>query len=192
MGEVKNAVSLNYRYSGAWGEISTRINARQNVISIFIALTFPVLGLCLTDDSFSILLWLIPPVTVLSTLLVKMHEEMIGNLHNYCRWCEQIDNDEGELPSYHVDSDPWSSKNPKIRNKNDIVLQFLFNLPIVTAISVLLNVNSVWWDKGQYQSILGAAIVFLGCLIFSIYTLGSIKNTRENLYNQIWSPRPHT
>ncbi|MGH1470283.1 MAG: hypothetical protein ACRBCS_03765 [Cellvibrionaceae bacterium] len=183
--------SLDARYTGAWSEISTRIGARQNVISIYAAMAYPILGFALSNANYAKLCWLIIPSAVTCAILVKMHEEMIGNLHNFCRWCEHIGNLDGHLPSYHVETDPWCSINPKIRKQNDLILNILFNAPIIIGMALILWVNKEWFDTKLYEFIALVFICFAGACSYVFFTLSKIKKMRQTIYNQAWSAKPH-
>lgn len=185
------SVSLDARYTGAWSEIATRIAARQNVISIYVAMTYPILGFSLTNSMYAKLCWLILPATITCVLLVKMHEEMIGNLHNYCRWCEHIGNSSGALPSYHVETDPWCSTNPKIRQQNDFILHILLNAPIAIGMIIILWSNQEWFEFKNYDLVLVVAMSFFSVGVFNFFTIKNIKTMRKNIYDRNWTPSVH-
>lgn len=101
-------VSIDTRYSGAWAEIQTRIDQRQGLFTFFITLALAVIGLATAGDGGAkrasvycgLMLGTIMAATIITCILLVMHELMIHNLHRFCQACEQA----GGAPSgpvYH-------------------------------------------------------------------------------------------
>lgn len=78
-------LDANAKYSGAWGEISARIQARDRVLLAFIALTSTFLGFALTkpgNEGWAVAVGYLSLGTV---LLTRHHDLIIGHLSRFQR-----------------------------------------------------------------------------------------------------------
>lgn len=88
------------RYLGAWGEISSRLQAREHVSLLFIAFTAVAVGLSLSSDSYMNLTLLTGYVALGTAFLSRHHDLIIGNLRRFQNEISRLNTDEKGTPEY--------------------------------------------------------------------------------------------
>lgn len=73
-------LEANVRYSGAWQEISARIQARDRVLLSFIALTSALVGLALSNQDLPFVGMAVGYLALATSLLTRNHDMIIGHL----------------------------------------------------------------------------------------------------------------
>ena len=93
-------LDANSKFLGAWGEISARVQARENVILVFIAYTSIAVGLSLSDEAFVNLTLPIGYVALATAFLSRHHDLVIGILRRYQHDISRLNSDERGTPEY--------------------------------------------------------------------------------------------
>jgi hypothetical protein len=134
---ILSTLALNYRYSGAWMEVNTRIALRQNAVTMYVTLSSAILTILATAkkidfpidiNTFSLLM---PAVSLFLGLLNYKHDNTIAVLRAFMRECERGgDATRLRLVGYNTDS---HFRNPAefYRNFHDAsaaLLIFVFNM----------------------------------------------------------------
>lgn len=70
----------NVRYTGAWQEISARIQARDRVLLSFITLTSALVGLALSNKDLTFVGMAVGYLALATSLLTRNHDMIIGHL----------------------------------------------------------------------------------------------------------------
>ena len=73
-------LDASVRYSGAWQEISARIQARDRVLLSFIALTSALVGLALSNQDLPFVGTAVGYLALATSLLTRNHDMIIGHL----------------------------------------------------------------------------------------------------------------
>ncbi|MBL8763064.1 MAG: hypothetical protein JNM07_02195 [Phycisphaerae bacterium] len=177
---------LASRYTAAWAELNARITARQNVILLFVPVVTAVLGAITSPMVRWELALAVPVFSVLIFSLVLMHELNIGSLHNFCSWCEAINNPEGRLPCYHHASHPWSQRTPLYRRLNDLVLATMFAAAnIITGETIRVRTSGESAAAARLPEMFWVFAIGIALLVVTVPTLA-----RRMLSLRAWSPTP--
>ncbi|MET0357472.1 MAG: hypothetical protein ABW044_11890 [Cellvibrio sp.] len=123
---TKYIVDANYRFIAAYQEVNTRINQRQQALSLYATLVLSLLAALVAlkpvnGDSAPVE-WLLPGFPVASLCLAFLNykgERAITNLRNFLAALEQLNNAHEDLPSYNTHP-KWSLGANKARRFHDI------------------------------------------------------------------------
>lgn len=123
-------VWMNYRYAGAWQEVSTRITQRQNALNIFVTLSIGIVTILLASPGASTSLdpnlfsMLLPLVSLAFGLLNYKHDKTIALLRAYLAECEMCKDGVTELPGYNS-SPLYRQHAESTRRLHDVSCAFL-------------------------------------------------------------------
>ena len=169
-------VNLEARYNAAWSEVNTRLQLRQNAITVYATLmSFVVAGMGLSTQPLSKwVVFLVPVFSLLFAIQAFMHDKIICNLCKFIRECESRVNMAAPtppLPGYLSDA-KWASHDDNIRRLHHVfcasmilVFNGLAGYAAKESRPDLFTMNSmVMW------LLIGLVIVALGFVIWTIRT----------------------
>ena len=143
------------KYLGAWGEISARIQAREHVLSLFVAFTAVAVSLSLTTDAQLDFTLPIGYVALATALLSRHHDLVIGNLRRFQNEISTLSADEKSSPEYTTAG--YLGRAVKERSKREYAQVLIIALggvaslyPAGRAFSSALSMTTLLW----YGSIL--------------------------------------
>jgi hypothetical protein len=92
-------IDANTKYLAAWGEISARLQAREHVLSLFIAFAAVSVALSLSEGLLNFSLP-IGYVALATAFLSRHHDLVIGNLRRFQHDISRLNLDEKGTPEY--------------------------------------------------------------------------------------------
>ncbi|MCK8493541.1 hypothetical protein M0L20_16870 [Spirosoma sp. RP8] len=125
---LPKVVPISTRYSYAWAELNTRIQARQQVHLSFttftwIAFSFAISNTTANDKEWMFGHWIgfLLPLAALPFALWNSHNDItIGLLSAFCRECEKWERDTDKFfPAWHCKDQGWMNEALKIRRLSD-------------------------------------------------------------------------
>jgi len=93
-------LDANTKYLGAWGEISSRVLAREYVSLLFISFTAVAVALSLSSDALLNFTLPIGYVALGTAFLSRHHDLIIGNLRRFQNDISRVNADEKGTPEY--------------------------------------------------------------------------------------------
>jgi hypothetical protein len=93
-------LDANTKYLAAWGEISSRLQAREHVSLLFIAFTAVAVALSLSSDGLLNFTLPIGYVALATAFLSRHHDLVIGNLRRFQNEISRVSTDEKGTPEY--------------------------------------------------------------------------------------------
>jgi len=127
----KYIVDANYRFIAAYQEVNTRINQRQQALSLYATLVLSLLAALVAlkpNGGNSVPVeWLLPGFPAASLCLAFLNykgERAITNLRRFLAALEQLNNAHDELPSYNTHP-KWAEDANKARRFHDLTAVLL-------------------------------------------------------------------
>ena len=90
----------NAKYIGAWGEISARIQARERIMFLFVALTAVASGVSLSKEELVNCSLPIGYVALAAAFLSRHHDLVIGCLRRFQNEISKLDDGDKNIPEY--------------------------------------------------------------------------------------------
>ena len=178
-------VTLNYRYSGAWHEVGTRIALRQNAVTMYVTLSSAILTILSTAsrlnfpidlNMFSLLM---PAVSFFLALLNFKHDKTIALLRNFMRECERSGAAERlNLVGYNL--------NPRFRED----AEWYRNLHDVSAALLIIVFNGIGLIIAYYSfptlfdPTRWPIFVYVGGMLISLALVMHSSLESSNLFNR--------
>ena len=162
-----DTLALNYRYMGAWNEVSTRIGLRQNAVTMYVTLSSAILtilasapriGLPIDIYTFSLL---VPGISLFLGLLNFKHDKTIALLREFMRECERSGSAK-RLNLVGYNSNPHYRKFAvKYRNLHDVSAALLILIFNGIGLFVAYNVYPSVSDITRWPIVVYVAVTFL-------------------------------
>jgi hypothetical protein len=146
-------LDANTKYLGAWGEISSRLQAREHVLSLFMAFTAVAVGLSLSSDTLLNFTLPIGYVALATAFLSRHHDLVIGNLRRFQHEISGLNTDEKGTPEYTTTGYLGRAIQERSKREYAQVLFIVFGVcasvyPAGKALSSPLNMTAVLWYGG--------------------------------------------
>lgn len=172
-------VALTNRHTSAQMEYNARIQARYTVINLYLtAVSFLVARIYSSWGDIYLASWdnhvmnnvnsiiqpiacaiIIPAISLTCSLLMKMHDDMMGSLHCFMAVCE-MQNDGKTVPGYHS-YEPWASALLKTRSWLNYVMICIFIIVCGSAIAEQLRFFSHQINDLPYNFTLAVLIIII-------------------------------
>lgn len=160
----------NTKYVGAWGEISVRIQAREHVLLVFIAVTAVSIGLSLSREEFVNCSLPIGYVALAAAFLSRHHDIVIGNLRRFQNEVAKLDDDGKNTPEYTTMA--YLGRALQERSKREYT-QILF-----IVLGMCASIYGLTTESGSRLNV--AAVLWYGGLICSVFAIFvTIKTMRD-------------
>jgi hypothetical protein len=148
-------LDANTKYLAAWGEISSRLQAREHVSLSFIAFTAVAVALSLSSDGLLNFTLPIGYVALATAFLSRHHDLIIGNLRRFQNDISRLSNDEKGTPEYTTPGYLGRAINERSKREYSQVLFIIFGgvasfYPAGKEVSAPFSMAAILW----YGSIL--------------------------------------
>lgn len=142
--DIPTIVPISTRYSYAWAELNTRIQARQNVHLAFTSFVWLALSYSINNISqfgttnFGHWIGFLMPFASLPFSLWNAHNDItIGLLSAFCSECEQWEENKGKyFPAWHSQEQGWMHEALEIRKLSD---RAFIGITLATSIPAVLS-----------------------------------------------------
>ena len=156
-------LDANTKYLAAWGEISSRLQAREHVLSLFIAFASVAVALSLSSDGLLNFALPIGYVALGTALLSRHHDLVIGNLRRFQNEISRLNTDEKGTPEYTTMGYLGRAIQERSKREYAQVLFIVFGVcasfyPASRALSSPLNMTAALWYGGILCSFVAVII----------------------------------